>query len=115
MFIATMIVSGLVALILVVSASAKLAKSAQIMAIMATVGFPEDKLWLLAAAEIAGAAGLVIGLIWWQIGVAATTGVILYFIGAVGAHVRVKDKNLAPALILLFAAVAALALRVLSI
>jgi hypothetical protein len=110
-FVATAIVSSLLALVLVVSAGGKLTKSPQIMTVMTTVGFPEGKLWLLAAAEIAGAVGLVLGLFWWPIGVAAAAGVILYFIGALGAHLRVKDKNFAAALILLLAAVAALVLR----
>jgi hypothetical protein len=81
---------------------------------MSTVGFPEDRLWLLAAAETAGAVGVVAGLFWWPIGVAAAAGVILYFLGAVGAHLRVRDLNFAPALVLLMAGVAALILRVLT-
>ena len=36
----------------------------------------DDKVWLLAAAEIAGGVGLVIGLFWWPLGVAAAAGVI---------------------------------------
>jgi hypothetical protein len=115
MFIATAIVSGLLALVLVASAGAKLAKAPQVMGVMTTVGFPQDKVWLLAATEIAGGVGLVLGLFWWPIGIAAAIGVILYFVGAVGSHLRVKDKNFAPALVLLVAAVAALVLRCLTI
>jgi uncharacterized membrane protein YphA (DoxX/SURF4 family) len=115
MFIATAIVSGLLALVLVASAGAKLAKVPQVMEVMTTVGFPQDKVWLLAAAELAGGVGLVLGLFWWPIGIAAAIGVILYFVGAVGSHLRVKDKNFAPALVLLVAAVAALVLRCLTI
>jgi uncharacterized membrane protein YphA (DoxX/SURF4 family) len=115
MFVATAIVSSLLALVLIASAGGKLAKSPQVATVMTTVGFPQDKLWLLAAAEIAGVVGLVIGLFWWPIGLAAAVGVILYFIGALGAHLRVKDKNFAGALVLLLAAVAALVLRALSL
>jgi uncharacterized membrane protein YphA (DoxX/SURF4 family) len=43
----------------------KLAKDPRQLKTMATVGFPEDRLWLLASAEIAGTAGLVAGLFWW--------------------------------------------------
>jgi hypothetical protein len=46
MFIATTIVSGLLALVLVASAGAKLAKMPQVMDVMTTVEFPQDKLWL---------------------------------------------------------------------
>jgi hypothetical protein len=77
---------------------------------METVGFPLDKLWFLASAELLGAVGLAIGLFWWPLGVAAAIGVILYFTGAVGSHLRVRDsaKNAVPVLIL---AILALALR----
>jgi hypothetical protein len=111
MFIAAAIISGLLAAALLLSGRGKLVKDPQQMKTMATVGFPEDKLWLLAGAEVAGAAGVVAGLFWWPIGVAAATGVVLYFLGAVGAHLRVKDLNFAPALVMLLAAIAALVLR----
>ena len=67
---------------------------------------------MLSVAEIAGSAGLVAGLFWWPIGVAAAVGVVLYFLGAVGAHLRVKDTaNLIAPAVILVAAVAALVLR----
>ena len=114
MFLATAIVSGLLAAVLLLSGRGKLVKDPQQLKTMSTVGFPEDRLWLLAAAETAGAVGVVAGLFWWPIGVAAAAGVILYFLGAVGAHLRVRDLNFAPALVLLMASVAALVLRVLT-
>jgi uncharacterized membrane protein YphA (DoxX/SURF4 family) len=114
MFLATAIVSGLLAAVLLLSGRGKLVKDPQQLKTMSTVGFPEDRLWLLAAAETAGAVGVVAGLFWWPIGVAAAAGVILYFLGAVGAHLRVRDLNFAPALVLLMAGVAALVLRVLT-
>jgi|SRR5882724_6894401 uncharacterized membrane protein YphA (DoxX/SURF4 family) len=111
MFIAAAIVSSLFALILVVSARGKLVRDPQVMKIMTRVGVPEDRLWLLATAELAGAAGIVAGLFWWPIGVVAAAAVVLYFVGAVGAHIRVKDPMLAPSVAMLLAAVAALVLR----
>jgi hypothetical protein len=99
MFIATAIVSILRALVLMASAGAKLAKSPQAMEVTTTVGFPQDKLWLLAAGAIAGGIGLVHGLFWWPIGIAAATGVVLYFVGAVGSLLRAKAKNFGPALV----------------
>ena len=114
MFLATAIVSGLLAAVLLLSGRGKLVKDPQQLKTMSTVGFPEDRLWLLAAAETAGAVGVVAGLFWWPIGVAAAIGVILYFIGAVGAHLRVRDMSFAPALVVLLVAVAALVLRALT-
>ena len=54
----------------------------------------------------------MVGLFWWPVGVAAAIGVILYFLGAIGAHLRVRDMKFVPVLVMLVAAVAALALRV---
>jgi hypothetical protein len=113
--ITTAIVSVPLAVVLMASAGAKLAKSPLVMEVTTTVGFPQDKLWLLAVAEIAGGVGLVLGLFWWPIGIAAAIGVVLYFVGAVGSLLRVNAKNFGPALVLLVAAVAALLVRSLTI
>jgi hypothetical protein len=114
MFIAAAIISGLLAATLTMSARGKLVNDDRVMAVMTKVGFPRDKVWLLATAELAGALGLVAGLFWWPIGVAASAGVILYFLGAVAAHLRVHDKRLEGATVLLLVAVAALVLRAVS-
>jgi hypothetical protein len=111
MFVAAAIHSSLVAVLLVASGRGKLVKNPQQMKVIATVGFPEEKLWLLAAAEIAGAAGIVGGLFWWPIGVAAAIGVVLYFVGAIGSHLRVKDKKFTAALVMLLVTVGVLVLR----
>ncbi len=111
MFIAVAIVCILLALALVVSGAFKLKKNPDLVEGMAAVGVPEHRLWLLAVAEVAGAIGLVVGLFWWPIGVAAAIGVILYFVGATGAHIRVRDTHLGPPLALLLVAAVALGLR----
>jgi DoxX-like protein len=111
MFIAAAIVAGLLALTLLASARGKLVRDPQVMKVMTRVGVPDARLWLLATAEIAGAAGIVAGLFWWPIGVVAAAGVVIYFVGATGAHIRVKDRKLAPPVVLLVAAAAALVLR----
>lgn len=107
MFIAASIVSILLALMLTFSAFGKLTKNPMQVASMTAVNFPVDKMWLLAIAELAGAAGLVVGLFWWPIGVAAAVGVVAYFLGAVVMHLRANDKNIAPAGVLMLAAAAA--------
>ncbi|WP_028805414.1 DoxX family protein [Streptomyces sp. 142MFCol3.1] len=114
MFLATSIVSILLAAVLAASASGKLRHDPKQMETMRKVGFPASKLWLLAAAEFAGAAGLAVGLFWWPLGAAAAIGVIGYFMGAVASHVRVRDFKVAPAAILLAVAAGALTLRLLS-
>lgn len=80
-----------------------------------TVGVPMKYFPLLAACEIAGAIGLVLG-IWWPIlGIAAAIGLVIYFLGAVVSHVRVGDLGgIGPAAMLLTMSAAALTLRVLA-
>ncbi|WP_415973144.1 DoxX family protein [Rhodococcus sp. 077-4] len=114
MFIATVIVSVLLAVALTFSAIGKLTKNPSVVPMLEQVGVPTDKIPWLAYAELAGAVGLLVGLYLWPIGVAAAVGVIAYFVGAVAAHVRVKDKEFAPAAGLAVFAVVALVLRVLS-
>jgi uncharacterized membrane protein YphA (DoxX/SURF4 family) len=84
----------------------------QIKVIHETVGVPLKYFPLLAACEFAGALGLVLG-IWWPIlGVAAAIGLVLYFVGATVSHLRVSDvKGLGPPAFLLVVAAAALATR----
>jgi hypothetical protein len=111
MQIALIVLSALLVIVLLGSAGAKLAKATQVVDTMSTVGVPQSALPLLAAAEIAGAIGLIAGFFWWPIGVAAAVGVILYFAGAVISHLRVKDtKNVAPAAVLGLLAVGELVL-----
>ncbi|GAA4490179.1 hypothetical protein GCM10023094_52990 [Rhodococcus olei] len=107
MFIAAAIVSVLLALVLVFSAVGKLTKNPQQVESMTSVGFPVDKMWLLALAELAGAVGLIAGLFWWPIGLAAAIGVVAYFLGAVLMHLRANDKTIAPAGVLMLVAVVA--------
>lgn len=115
MFVAYVVVSALLSAILLFSAIGKLRRNEVQMASMTTVGVPADRVWLLAVAEIAGAVGLVVGWFWAPLGIAAAIGVGLYFVGAVGAHLRVRDKNFTPAAGLLGFAVASLILRVVSL
>lgn len=77
-------------------------------------GWPENLLWALGVLEVAGAAGLITGLFWWPLGVAAATGVTLYFVGAVISHLRVRDREWQPAVVMGLIAVAVVALRILS-
>ncbi|HUN33103.1 MAG TPA: DoxX family protein [Trebonia sp.] len=111
-FLATVIVSVLFAVLLIVSAGGKFTGQEMQMATMRKVGFPVDKVWLLACAELAGAGGLALGLFWWPLGAAAGAGLVAYFIGAAGSHVRAGDqRGMGGAVLLLVLAVAALTLR----
>lgn len=108
MFLAAAIVSVLFAALLGFSAARKLTHQEQIVQSYVRVGVPEDKLDHLAMVLLAGAAGLLLGLVWAPIGVAAAIGLICYFIGAIAFHVRADDtRNLpTPLAFAIFAGVA---------
>jgi len=81
-----------------------------------TVGVPLRYFPLLAACEFAGAVGLVVGIWWPLVGIAAGIGLVLYFVGAIASHLRGGDfKGIGPAAFMLVVAAGALALRVLTI
>ncbi|ADB54074.1 DoxX family protein [Conexibacter woesei] len=113
MFAATVVLSTLLAVLLTASAASKLARRPQIVASATRVGFPADRLDRLAVILLAGAAGLLLGLAWAPIGVAAAIGVVLYFLVTVAFHLRAGDAEHLPSpLAFELLAVAALALRV---
>jgi DoxX-like protein len=59
-----------------------------------------------------GALGLVVGIAEPALGVGAATGLVIYFICALAAHIRVRDRNVGGAITFLFLAIAALATSV---
>jgi DoxX-like family len=115
MFFACVVISGVLAFALVGSAMAKLRRMEQVVVPITSVGVPLDWFPWLAALELLGAAGLIIGLFVPAIGIAAATGVIIYFVGAVIAHLRAGDSTIAAPAFLAFMAVGALVLRIYSI
>ncbi|MEY2462332.1 MAG: hypothetical protein QOH64_470 [Acidimicrobiaceae bacterium] len=116
MFVAYAVLAIGLSLGLVASGAAKLTKQARVVeGINERVGVPLSWFPALASAEIAGAAGLVIGLWVPALGIAAAIGVVLYFVGAVIAHLRANDRELAAPVVIGLAAAAALALRLLSL
>lgn len=82
---------------------------------MTRVRVPRRALVPLALLKLAGALGLLIGIGVPPIGVAAAIGLVLFFIGAITAHIRVRDYASIPFPgMFLLLAVASLALRVAS-
>ena len=79
------------------------------------VGVPMKYFSLLAACEFAGALGVVLGIWWPLLGMAAGIGLVIYFVGASVSHLRVGDvKGIGPAAFMLLTAAAALAMRILT-
>ena len=55
-----------------------------------------------------GAVGLLAGLAIPVLGIAAASGLVIYFIGALSAHIRARDRGFGGAIVFLLLAVAAL-------
>ena len=113
MVIALVITAVLLAAMLAMSASLKLRQNEQAVAVIGgTVGVPLRFFPVLAALELAGAAGILIGLWLAPLGVVAAAGLVVYFVGAVVGHLRVGDTaGLTMPLPPLVLAIAVLALR----
>ena len=82
----------LCALMTALSAGLKIRRDPKIVKVIhETVGVPMKFFPHLAACEIAGALGLIVGIWSPRIGVAAGIGLVIYFIGAIVSHLRVGD------------------------
>jgi hypothetical protein len=116
LFIAYVVSGVLLALLLLLSARAKFTHDKRVVDSLTGIGVPLSLFPFLASCEIAGAAGLLVGIWYAPLGIAAAIGVVLYFIGAVGAHLRKGDFKGAPnALVILIFAAAVLSLRAVSL
>jgi len=95
------------------SALQKLRRDPRVVESMHSVGVTDSRIPLLAILEILGVIGLIIGIWIPWLGVAAAGGLVLYFLGAVIAHVRVRSavKEAMPAVVILLIAVATLVLE----
>ena len=114
MALAYPVVTVLFALMTGLSATLKIRRDPKVVAVIHdTVGVPLKYFPLLALCEIAGAVGLVVGILVPPLGVAAAVGLVVYFAGAVVSHLRVGDvKGINPDVFMLGLAVASLALRI---
>lgn len=102
MQVASVVLSILLALVAGFSGLGKLQKKPQIMASMEHVGVKSHQIPVLAYLELAGALGLLVGLAFAELGILSSAALSLYFVGAVVAHLKVKDgpAGFAPPLVL---------------
>ncbi|MHA4776551.1 DoxX family protein [Streptomyces sp. MSC1_001] len=114
MFIGYAVVAALLAFALSASAFLTFTRNPQIVDSMTKLDVPDSWLPRLATLKAAGAIGLLVGLAVPLLGGAAAIGVALYFVGALVTHLRAKDYELAPVVILTLLAVVALVLRIAS-
>ena len=108
MFIALSVVLAVACL---VPAIAKLGAHPQMLASAGHFGIPWSRYRLIGVAELLAAAGVVAGLIWAPIGVAAASGMCALLVGALITHRRSGDRlqEAMPALVALATSFAYLA------
>jgi DoxX-like family len=131
MFTAYVVVGALLTAYLTFSATVEFARIRPVLTAMAKTDVPQSWLPMLASLKAAGALGLLVGIAVPLIGLtagiqttaavigtAAAVGVILFFVGAVLAHLRARDISVvafAPATVVLLLAVATLVLGLASV
>lgn len=105
---AKVIVTALLAALFVFASLIKLFGVRQSLAIRDHLGVKPAQWRVIGLLELAGVAGVLAGLAWWPIGVAAAIGLALLVLGAIVFHVRASDSvaDTAPSLIGLGLAVA---------
>jgi hypothetical protein len=91
MFAAFVVVTAITIVVTAGIAAANFTRAGFVLATMDSVGVPRPWLPRLAALKTAGAAGLLLGLLGvWPLGVAAAAGLVVFFTGAIAAHIRAR-------------------------
>ena len=109
-------ISLLLAAACLLPAAGKLTGNLKMRKSAAHFGIPWPRYRLIGVAELAAAAGVLTGLWWHPLGVAAAAGIALLLLGALIAHGRATDsgKEMAPALFALAITIAYLAIALTS-
>ena len=114
MFIASLVASLVLAVLLAVSAWFDAARLPRILEAMDRTGVPRHMLPAIGAVKAVAVVGLLVGLAVPTVGIAAAAGAVVFFVLAVLVHLRVGDRAVGPALSFGGVAVVALALAVAS-
>jgi hypothetical protein len=89
--------------------------AAAVVSFVLALVLPPSFLWLLGVTQFAGAVGIVAGLWWSPLAIAAAIGLVLYFLSAVGAHVRVgHPRQAVPSAAILLGSISTLVLVILA-
>ena len=101
-------ISLLLAAACLLPAAAKLTGQPRMRKTAAHFGIPWPRYRLIGAVELAAAAGILTGLWWHPLGVAAAAGMALLLLGAIITHRKAADsvKEMAPALVALLVTLA---------
>jgi hypothetical protein len=114
MFTAYVVVTVLTAAANTLAATVDFTRPAWLLGNMGKARVPQSWLFPLGALKAAGALGLLVGIAVPPLGVAASVGLVLFFIGALITHVRARYWDIAPPVAFLLLAVGSLVLRVAS-
>ncbi|MFI5837508.1 DoxX family protein [Micromonospora sp. NPDC051300] len=93
MTVAIIVLTILLAIILIPLAVQKLTGNAQMRERMSHLGVSAGLTRVIGLLELAGVAGLLLGLKFWQLGLLAAVGVTVLLIAAVAYHLRAKDDG----------------------
>jgi hypothetical protein len=93
----TLMIASLLIAVLTGTAIGKIKRAEPIRHNLQAVEVPRRWYNKLASLEVAGALGLVLGIFYPPLGILTAVCVVLYFGGAVLAHIRTKDPNVVPA------------------
>ena len=109
-------ISLLLAAACLLPAAGKLTGQPKMRQSAAHLGIPWPRYRLIGVAELAAAAGILIGLWWHPLGLAAAAGIALLLLGAAITHRRAADSGneMAPALVALATTLAYLAIAIIS-
>src|ERR1700757_3512845 len=109
-------ISLLLAVACLLPAAGKLTGPARMRELAPHFGISWSRYRLIGVAELAAAAGIVIGLWWHPLGVAAAAGMAVLLIGALVTHRKAADsvKETVPALVALLLTLAYLAIALMS-
>jgi DoxX-like protein len=118
MHLAYILVAAIFSVMLTMSARMKLVRAPVAVEVIGDlIGVPLRFFPVLALLEIAGGAGLLVGIALKPLGVAAGACLCAYFVVAAGSHVRKRDLvagHVVPPVVLLAISAAAVALRLAS-
>ncbi|MTD12596.1 DoxX family protein [Nakamurella sp. YIM 132087] len=109
MFIAYVVVAAVLALMSAGTALAKIRGVEPASSGLLAAGVPRSWFVPLAVLNLAGAVGLLIGIGWRPLGIAAAVGLLLYFLGALAFHARARSAAGLP-MAVAFAVLSAVAL-----
>ncbi|WP_144126758.1 DoxX family protein [Catellatospora sichuanensis] len=94
------------------SAGCDFARFERVAVAMDQAGVPQSWMTALGTLKAAGALGLLAGIALPALGIAAATGLVLFFLGAIAAHVRGRYHDFGLPVAFLALAAAALVLRI---